>query len=73
MERNQQRYVQTMANNPFSKKNQRAASRYLAEKDLLTPGNMYRLQDTGQGLNRVQQAPHVLSKLLQKRSKKCRF
>jgi hypothetical protein len=30
-----------------------------AEGDLLRPGNTYRLTDTGQGLNRVQQAPTV--------------
>ena len=30
-----------------------------AENDLLRPGNTYRLTDTGQGLNRVQQAPQV--------------
>jgi hypothetical protein len=30
---------------------------YLAEQDLLREGNSYRLTDTGQGLNRVQQAP----------------
>lgn len=34
---------------------------YLAENDLLGQGNYYRLQDTGQGLNRVQQAPQVNS------------
>jgi hypothetical protein len=33
---------------------------YLAEEDLLREGNWYRLADTGQGLNRVQQAPAVL-------------
>ena len=32
---------------------------YLAEEDLLREGNWYRLADTGQGLNRVQQAPGV--------------
>ena len=32
---------------------------YLAEDDLLREGNWYRLADTGQGLNRVQQAPGV--------------
>ncbi len=32
---------------------------YLAEEDLLRPGSAYRLTDTGQGLNRVQQAPAV--------------
>nr|XP_052925766.1 uncharacterized protein EV422DRAFT_529271 [Fimicolochytrium jonesii]KAI8821128.1 hypothetical protein EV422DRAFT_529271 [Fimicolochytrium jonesii] len=31
----------------------------LAEQDLLAEGNMYRLRDTGQGLNRVQAAPKV--------------
>jgi hypothetical protein len=33
--------------------------RCLAEKDLLSSENMYRLRDTGQGLNRVQPAPSV--------------
>ena len=32
---------------------------YLAENDMLREGNSYRLCDTGQGLNRVQQAPQV--------------
>lgn len=32
---------------------------YLAESDLLSQSNGYRLQDTGQGLNRVQQAPQI--------------
>lgn len=32
---------------------------YLAEQDLLRSGSHYRLTDTGQGLNRVQQAPAV--------------
>ncbi len=32
---------------------------YLAEEDLLRESNWYRLSDTGQGLNRVQQAPAV--------------
>jgi len=31
----------------------------LAEDDLLEEGNYYRLRDTGQGLNRVQQCPRV--------------
>jgi Protein of unknown function (DUF2009) len=31
----------------------------LAEEDLLREGNWYRLSDTGQGLNRVQQAPSL--------------
>ncbi|TPX61712.1 hypothetical protein PhCBS80983_g00976 [Powellomyces hirtus] len=31
----------------------------LAEQDLLNEGSMYRLRDTGQGLNRVQAAPKV--------------
>ena len=30
---------------------------YLAAQDMLEPGNRYRLCDTGQGLNRVQNAP----------------
>lgn len=31
----------------------------MAEEDLLKEGNSYRLTDTGQGLNRIQQAPNV--------------
>ncbi|KAJ3061437.1 hypothetical protein HK102_009117 [Quaeritorhiza haematococci] len=31
----------------------------LAEQDLLSPTTSYRLRDTGQGLNRVQQSPQV--------------
>ena len=31
----------------------------LAEKDLLSPKNSYVLRDTGQGLQRIQDAPHV--------------
>jgi len=33
---------------------------YLAEKDLLNQENIYELKDTGQGLNRIQQAPSVM-------------
>ncbi|KAL4856725.1 hypothetical protein ACK3TF_002800 [Chlorella vulgaris] len=32
---------------------------YLADRDLLGEANRYHLQNTGQGLNRVQSAPHV--------------
>jgi len=32
---------------------------FLADSDLLSPDNPYQLKDTGQGLNRVQQAPLV--------------
>ncbi|CDF37636.1 unnamed protein product [Chondrus crispus] len=32
---------------------------YLSEKDLLNPSVSYHLRNTGQGLNRVQAAPHV--------------
>ena len=37
--------------------------RYLAEADLLDPENPYELKETGQGLNRMQQAatPPVLA------------
>jgi hypothetical protein len=31
---------------------------YLADRDLLGEANRYHLQNTGQGLNRVQSAPH---------------
>ena len=49
---------------PYVKLPSRTISRtaqlwYLAEEDLLREGNSYRLTDTGQGLNRVQQAPAV--------------
>jgi hypothetical protein len=37
---------------------------YLGENDMLREGNSYRLCDTGQGLNRVQQAPQVGDSLL---------
>mmetsp|Transcript_24156 Transcript_24156/g.26823 ORF Transcript_24156/g.26823 Transcript_24156/m.26823 type:complete len:506 (+) Transcript_24156:94-1611(+) len=32
---------------------------YIAEQDMLSPSNRYKLRDTGQGLNRVQAAPRV--------------
>ena len=46
----------------------------LAEADLLD-GNGYRLRDTGQGINRVQSAPHVarfMSNMLQRMESQCR-
>mmetsp|Transcript_2892 Transcript_2892/g.4223 ORF Transcript_2892/g.4223 Transcript_2892/m.4223 type:complete len:612 (+) Transcript_2892:42-1877(+) len=32
---------------------------FLAEEDLLNPSNMYRLRNTGQGLNRIQSSPNI--------------
>ncbi len=34
--------------------------RYLADQDLLSESHPYELRDTGQGVQRVQQAPRVL-------------
>ena len=42
---------------------------YLAEEDLLDSNNKYRLSDTGQGLNRVQQAPRIYRAMHQVLSK----
>ena len=39
--------------------------RYLAEQDLLDPANEYKLTDTGQGFNRLQQAPRVYREMCQ--------
>eukprot|EP01129_Flabellula_baltica_P010423 TRINITY_DN4401_c0_g1_i1.p1 TRINITY_DN4401_c0_g1~~TRINITY_DN4401_c0_g1_i1.p1 ORF type:complete len:463 (+),score=77.49 TRINITY_DN4401_c0_g1_i1:2-1390(+) len=42
-----------------------------SEKDLLSPSNEYKLRDTGQGLNRVQQAPKLydlMAKIMKKAS-----
>jgi hypothetical protein len=44
----------------------------LAEQDLLAENVMYRLRDTGQGLNRVQAAPktsHMMHSILHKAQK----
>lgn len=49
---------------------------YLAEADLLDPENAYELQETGQGLNRMQQSPRTkraLEEILHNVKEKCNW